>query len=57
MWWKNDFVEMFKNLAESHFFQSTIMFFILFNVVTMAIDGYPPPSPFVRPAERRCFAR
>mmetsp|Transcript_57180 Transcript_57180/g.100037 ORF Transcript_57180/g.100037 Transcript_57180/m.100037 type:complete len:1956 (+) Transcript_57180:179-6046(+) len=42
-WWDVKVVRMFRAVASSEWFMNIVMVFILFNVVTMCLDKYPPP--------------
>lgn len=43
-WWDVPVVRMFRAIASNEWFMNIVMVFILFNVVTMCLDKYPPPS-------------
>jgi hypothetical protein len=44
LWADNALVAKVHQIASSEIFQNSIMFFIVFNVVTMMMDQYPPPD-------------
>ena len=41
-------VRICRDISELDPFQNAIMFFIIANVVTMCMDGHPPPTPVVQ---------
>eukprot|EP00427_Karlodinium_veneficum_P059745 CAMPEP_0169385084 /NCGR_PEP_ID=MMETSP1017-20121227/43865_1 /TAXON_ID=342587 /ORGANISM="Karlodinium micrum, Strain CCMP2283" /LENGTH=1806 /DNA_ID=CAMNT_0009485871 /DNA_START=606 /DNA_END=6023 /DNA_ORIENTATION=+ len=42
-WFDCSLVRAFRVVASNEWFVNIVMFFIVFNVITMCLDGYPPP--------------